>query len=89
MQRALVIGSATSIVKHESLQGQKMLIAIALSSDGNEAEGDPMIVFDQLGAGPGDIVLISSDGSFTGTAILGTRVTPARWGVLGIVDANP
>ncbi|MDD3588014.1 MAG: EutN/CcmL family microcompartment protein [Thermoguttaceae bacterium] len=86
MQQALVIGTATSVVKHESLTGQKMLLAVAVSRDGRRVESDPMIVFDKLGAGVGDLVLISSDGSFTGNEIIGTRKTPARWAVIGIID---
>ncbi|MDO5553890.1 MAG: EutN/CcmL family microcompartment protein [Planctomycetia bacterium] len=86
MQRALILGNATSVAKHDSLNGQKMLLAIALATDGVHPEGDPLLVFDNLGAGSGDIVLISSDGSYTGNVIIGTRTTPARWGVIGIVD---
>ena len=87
MNRARVIGYATSIVKHESLEGQKLLIVEPISTSGNKPEGDPTIVFDKLGAGIGDVVLITSDGSYTGNEIIGTRKTPARWGVLGIIDS--
>ena len=86
MLRALIIGTATSVVRHDSLVGQKMLVAVALSKDGKKVDGDPMIVFDKLGAGIGDLVLVTSDGSYTGGEIIGTRVTPARWGVAGIID---
>ncbi len=86
MNQALIIGSATSISKHESLYGQKLLLAIPISADKTKAEGDPIVVFDNLGAGIGNVVLISSDGSYTGGNIIGTRITPARWGVIGIID---
>ena len=86
MQQAMIIGTATSVSKHESLTGQKLLLAVAVSRDGKKVESDPMIVFDNLGAGVGDLVLISSDGSYTGGTIIGTRKTPARWAILGIVD---
>ena len=85
MQRARVIGNITSIMKHDSLQGQKMLLVVPVSRDG-QGDGDPSVVFDNLGAGPGDLVLITSDGRYTGNDIIGTRATPARWGVAGIVD---
>ena len=87
MNRARIIGYATSIVKHESLEGQKLLIAQPVGTDGTTPEGDPSIVFDNIGAGVGDLVLITSDGSYTGLEIIGTRLTPARWGVLGIIDS--
>ena len=87
MNRERIIGYATSIVKHESLEGQKLLIAQPVGTDGTTPEGDPSIVFDKIGAGVGDLVLITSDGSYTGLEIIGTRLTPARWGVLGIIDS--
>ncbi len=86
MNRARIVGYATSIVKHESLNGQKLLLAVPVSTDGSP-EGDPAIIFDTLGAGIGDLVLMTSDGSYTGNDIIGTRITPARWGVVGIIDS--
>ena len=86
MNRARIIGYATSVVKHESLVGQKMLIAQSITTDG-KPEGDPSIVYDKLGAGVGDLVLITSDGSFTRTEVIGTKLTPARWSVVGIIDS--
>ena len=85
MQRARVIGNVTSIMKHDSLQGRKMLLVVPVSREG-KGDGDPSIVYDRLGAGPGDLVLITSDGHYTGTEIIGNRATPARWGVAGIID---
>ncbi|MBR5243194.1 MAG: ethanolamine utilization protein EutN [Thermoguttaceae bacterium] len=87
MNRARVIGYATSVMKHESLTGYKMLIAVPVTTDGDRPDGEPAIVFDALGAGIGDLVLITSDGSYTGGDIIGTRITPARWGVVGIIDS--
>lgn len=63
------------------------MIAQSVSEDGWTPEGDPMIVFDKMGAGVGDLVLITSDGSYTRNEIIGTKLTPARWGVVGIVDS--
>ena len=87
MNRARVIGYATSVMKHESLTGHKMLLAVPVTTDGERPDGEPAIVFDALGAGIGDLVLITSDGSYTGGDIIGTGITPARWGVVGIIDS--
>lgn len=87
MNRARIIGYATSVVKHESLTGQKLLIAQPVATDGTTPEGDPQIVFDKIGAGIGDLVLMTSDGSYTRGEIIGTPMTPARWGVVGIIDS--
>ena len=84
MQCALVKGRATSTVKHESLEGQKLLICQFL---GNERQpiGDPVLALDKLGAGKGDIVMITSDGSGRRDLLQQTN-SPARWWTLGIVD---
>ena len=63
MNRARIIGYATSIVKHDSLMGQKLLIAQAISTDGTP-EGDPQIVT-TISAPAGDLVSISSDVLYT------------------------
>ncbi|MGI6402269.1 MAG: EutN/CcmL family microcompartment protein [Thermoguttaceae bacterium] len=86
MNRARIIGYATSIVKHDSLMGQKLLIAQAISTDGTP-EGDPQIVYDNLGAGVGDLVLISSDGSYTRNEVVRSKLSPARWSIVGVIDS--
>ena len=87
MNQARIIGYATSVVKHESLVGQKMLIAVPTSNLDGSPQGDPMIIYDKLGAGVGDLVLITSDGSYTRREIIGAKLSPARWGVVGIIDS--
>lgn len=87
MNRARIIGIATSVVKHDSLVGQKMLIAMPVSNLDGSPQGEPTIVYDKLGAGVGDLVLITSDGSYTRNEIVGAKLSPARWGVVGIIDS--
>ena len=84
MLLAIVKGCATATVKHPSMHAQKLLICLQLDAAGIPG-GDPLIAIDHLGAGAGDLVMISSDG-------LGVRErlksenTPVRWFTLGIVD---
>ena len=84
MLLAMVKGCATATVKHPSMRGQKLLICLQLDHSG-VAGGDPLLAIDHLGAGAGDLVMLSSDG-------LGVRErlksenTPVRWFTLGIVD---
>ncbi len=87
MNLARIIGYATSVVKHDSLVGQKMLIAVHVSNIDHSPQSDPMIVYDNLGAGIGDLVLVTSDGSYTRKEIVGAKLSPARWGIVGIVDS--
>ena len=84
MLLARVQGQVTSTVKHPSMNGRKLLVASELDRTGNPG-GDPLLVIDQLGAGLGDVVLISSDGKGVADR-LGDETTPVRWFTLGLVD---
>ncbi|MCL4109613.1 UNVERIFIED_CONTAM: hypothetical protein GTU68_049206 [Idotea baltica] len=85
MQLAKVIGTATSTVKHPSLEGWRMMIAQPLGADGKPDEF-PYIAIDPIGAANGDTVLISSDSPYV-RKMLGTNKTPVRFAVIGLVDA--
>ena len=80
-----VMGRATATVKHPSMEGAKLLLVMALQADGHTVEGDPILVVDSLGAGKGDMVIITSDGIGTRELLHSTN-SPVRWSVLGIVD---
>ena len=84
MQPAKVIGSITATVKHSSMQGAKMLLVQPQLVEG-QADGDPIIAVDGVGAGMGETVLITSDGRHSRN-ILQTDATPVRWTIIGIVD---
>jgi ethanolamine utilization protein EutN len=84
VQIAEIIGRATSTVKHESMNGWKLLIAQPLGANGQD-DGEPIIVIDNLGSGRGDRVIISSDGKHV-TEMVGTKSSPIRWAVIGIAD---
>jgi microcompartment protein CcmK/EutM len=78
MQAALVIGRTTATIKHASLRGFKLLIVQPLMADS-------LLVVDGLGAGPGETVIITSDGRGA-RELLGSDATPVRWTTLGIKD---
>ena len=84
MQQAQVVGTAISSTKHPSLVGWKLLIVQPLGITG-QADGDPALVVDQLGAGLGDKVLISSDGKGA-RQLMNDQKSPVRWFVMGICD---
>ncbi len=85
MQLARVIGNATATVKHESMEGWKLLVVRLLLADGESADGDPVIAVDSLGAGKGEKVLLTTDGRST-RKLLDSETTPVRWSVMGICD---
>ncbi|MGD0899043.1 MAG: EutN/CcmL family microcompartment protein [Thermoguttaceae bacterium] len=80
-----VVGSATSTVKHPSMEGFKLLLVMALEADGRSIEGDPILVIDTLGAGHGETVMITSDGIGARETVR-SETSPVRWSVLGIPD---
>lgn len=85
MQLALVVGTATSTIKHATMGGQKLLVVQPLMADGKAADGDPQIAVDAVGAGRGEKVMITSDGKYM-REILKAEATPVRWSVIGISD---
>jgi ethanolamine utilization protein EutN len=85
MQVGMVVGTATSTVKHRSMEGWKLLIVQPYQVDGRTPDGDPQLAVDTLGAGKGEQVILSSDGRGT-RDLLGDDTTPVRWSVLGIRD---
>jgi ethanolamine utilization protein EutN len=87
MQLGIVVGTATSTVKHRSMEGWKLLVVQLLAADGRAADGEPVLAVDRLGAGPGETVMLSSDGKGT-RELLKSETTPVRWSVLGIPDVG-
>lgn len=85
MQLARVVGFATATVKDASLQGQKLLVVQPLLTGGAAPDGDPIVALDTVGAGRGELVLITSDGKFTREWVKNDK-SPARWSIIGIRD---
>lgn len=84
MQLALVIGHATSTVKHPALNGWRMLLTQPLNAAG-QPDGDPVLAIDDLGGRRGDRVILTSDGKAV-REMMKSDQTPVRWAVLGLAD---
>lgn len=85
MQSALVIGHATSTAKHVTLENIKLLVVQPLMSDNRSPDGSPLLVVDRMGAGIGETVMLSSDGSAI-RDMFKVENAPIRWAVLGLID---
>ncbi len=85
MQIAKVMGTRTTTVKHPSLKGQRLLIVQPYAVDGRTPDGEPLIAVDSVGAGRGEMVMISNDSKST-RALVGDNNTPIRWNIIGIQD---
>ena len=83
MQVGRVMGTATSTVKHPTFQGERLLV-VQLETASGRPDGEPVLVFDRLGAGQGDVVVCTNDGRAL-QEWLGVT-TPGRWSVLGLPD---
>ena len=85
MQLARIIGTATATVKHPSLTGSRLLVVQPLLADRKSPDGDPQLAVDTLGAGCGDVAVITSDGRLL-RDLLKSDTTPARWSTIALVD---
>jgi ethanolamine utilization protein EutN len=83
MQLGRVIGTATATVKHPTFQGERMLV-VQLQTTAGGPDGEPILVFDRLGARRGDTVLVTNDGRAL-QELLG-QTTPGRWSVMGLPE---
>lgn len=66
------------------MEGCKLLVVQPRLVHG-QADGDPVLAVDGLGAGVGETVMITSDGRGA-RDMLGVEATPVRWTTAGIVD---
>jgi ethanolamine utilization protein EutN len=85
MQLARIIGTATATVKHPSLAGTRLLVVQPLMADRTSPDGDPQLAIDTVGAGTGDITVITSDGRLL-RDLLKSDTTPARWSTIALLD---
>ncbi len=76
-----IVGKAITTAKHPSYVGTRLLVAEPIGA----ASNDPVLVFDELGATAGDVVVLSNDGKFAREMVNDGR-SPARWWVMAIID---
>jgi len=67
------------------MEGCKLLIVQPRLVDEKTPDGEPLLAVDAVGAGPGETVMISSDGR-AAREMLKADATPVRWTVIGIQD---
>jgi ethanolamine utilization protein EutN len=85
MQLGRVVGQGVSTVKHPTMQGWRLLLVQPLTGAGQE-DGEPLLAIDNLGAGAGDLVILSNDGAGA-RQMVGHKDSPVRWLVLGMCDS--
>jgi ethanolamine utilization protein EutN len=84
VQIALVIGSAVATIKDEALHGRKLLLLRAADVAGRP-EGDVRVAVDTVGAGAGDLVIVTAGSSARETDM--TEHAPVDLVVVGVIDS--
>lgn len=84
MRVARVIGSAVSTIKSESLRGSKLML-VQPASVTDELIGEPFVAIDAVGAGVGELVLISEGSAARFTEF--TTATPVDAVIMAILDS--
>ncbi len=85
MRLCRVLGNVVATVKHPVYIGHKLLIVQPVDGDGRDI-GTSFLAVDTVQAGPGDQVLVMSEGNGVRQILqIGDRV-PIRSLIVGIVD---
>ncbi len=86
MRLCKVMGSVTAAVKHPSFEGRALLIVQPIDEVGDE-NGSSLLAIDTVQAGPGDTVLVLSEGTGVRQILKAPPTsTPIRSLIVGIVD---
>ncbi len=80
---AKVTGSAVATLKHDLLKTTKLLLVSPADAKG-DVTGDPFIAVDLVGAGEGELVIVSQGSS--ARAATGQNLSPADAAIVGILD---
>ncbi|MFH0991395.1 MAG: EutN/CcmL family microcompartment protein [bacterium] len=80
-----IVGSITSSSKHDAYNGKTVFLVRPIYPDGTVKSGT-MIAVDTVGAGEGDIVLVSSEGRAAQEILEFKTRQPLRSIILAIVD---
>ena len=85
MRLCRVLGNITASVKHPAYAGRTLLVVQPLDAAGAEL-GDSFIAVDHAQAGPGDRVLVLTEGNGVRQILAQGDQVPIRSLVVGIVD---
>lgn len=84
MDFARVVGSAVSTIKADSLRGHKLLVCRAADASDN-LSGEPFVAVDAVGAGEGELVLVSRGSAARYTT--NTEGAPVDAVIMAILDS--
>lgn len=85
MMIGVVRGNVVSTNKSRSLEGWKLLLVQPVDIETMQDNGDPVVVFDGVGAGEGEVVMCV--GGSSSRAADETKTAPADMCLLAIIDS--
>jgi len=80
----LVIGSVVATVKDSTYLGRTILMVLPVDKQ-NKPTGTPVLAIDKVQAGPGDRVLVMTEGN-SARQLLNSDNIPTNMVIVGIVD---
>jgi len=80
-----VLGSVTAAVKHPSFVGQRLMIVQPVDERGADT-GDSFLAIDRVQAGPGDRVMVLTEGNGARQILKMGDIVPIRSVIVGVVD---
>jgi microcompartment protein CcmK/EutM len=86
MKICRVLGSVTAAVKHPAFAGQRLMVVQPVDEAGADT-GDSYIAIDRVQSGPGDRVIVLTEGNGARQILKMGDVVPIRSVIVGIVDA--
>ncbi|MCL4223769.1 MAG: EutN/CcmL family microcompartment protein [Myxococcales bacterium] len=86
MRLCRVLGNVTATEKHPAFAGRTLLVVQPLDERGADA-GDSFVAVDHAQAGPGDRVLVLTEGNGVRQILKMGDQVPIRSLVVGVVDA--
>ncbi len=81
---AKVMGTAVATIKHTMLKTTKLLLVQSADAQGNPC-GQPFLAVDLVGAGDGELVIVSQGSS--ARVATGQHESPADAAIVGILDS--
>jgi microcompartment protein CcmK/EutM len=81
---AQVVGSAVATLKHDLLKTTKLLLVCQADTQG-QATGEPFLAIDLVGAGEGELVVVSQGSS--ARMATGHASSPVDAAIVGILDS--
>jgi microcompartment protein CcmK/EutM len=85
MQIGRVVGTVVSTNKTEKLRGAKLLLVRSVDLETMQEKGSPLVCYDTVGAGEGEVVMTVAGSSSRQTQL--TEGKPVDCAIVGIIDS--